>query len=180
LPIDKTSQHQLSYLLGIFRILINDHNRGLPGDFEIVNNIKSLNRYLKIYSREQYESINKNVRKYRFDSILKSYISATERVYYRSDILSKCLDSNEEWVGLFLKSLDILSGFLLFDDDFFDLEKDILNDKHSILIEYLLNGGNLKSAIKIMTNALSKCGVDAPEFEAYNELISGLIDVYIS
>ena len=81
-------------------------------------------------------------------SLLGSYIVDTRRVFYRFDMM----DEHPRVV----RGLRLLSAFLLFDDDVYDLGIDLARGKRSVLGDYLVRRrGNLGMAVEEMQQVLS-------------------------
>lgn len=178
LPIEESLQFQIAHLLGACRDIIDCQNRGKLEDLEVVRFVRARDTGIKILSLDEYLSVNKQYRRFVCSDLTKSYIASTKRVYYRADILSRHLKGKFDLSDQVLNSVRMLSAFLLFDDDFFDLEQDLANKKKTILTQYLFQGGEIGIAIRIMTDELSRSKILLSKFKVYNDFLKGFVNAY--
>jgi len=142
----------LSKELRLHRQIVDRYNAGVDDASEFSETIRRL-RLLEPITYSQYQSINDRTRKLINHDLLSSYMVSTERVYYRFRILDK-LSLPAERKNLMIEKVRDFSAFLLFDDDVYDLESDIENEKKTILTQFLALGHSLKQGIADMTQLL--------------------------
>lgn len=180
LPIEEACQFYLAYLLGACRDVIDYHNHGKQAEHKLLQFIQSNDPEIKFRSLDEYLYINVRCRSFEYDDLGRSYLRSTERVYYRMEALSRNLKGRYALSKQVMNSIEALSAFLLFDDDVCDIENDIAYEKTTILTEYLLQSGDISSAIHLMAGELSQHKIAIFGYEKYNAFLEGIIDVYLS
>lgn len=152
IPIE--SARVFSKELKLHREIVNQYNLGNKDTDNLVLQLKKITN-IEIKNFSDYSAINSKYRTLEKQDILISYFQSTERVYYRFNLIKSFPVTNEQKEQL-LYQIRIFSAFLLFDDDVCDLEKDIINKKDTILIQYLKNNYNMESAISLFINSLNE------------------------
>lgn len=130
---------KISYNLQVHREIVDLYNNGNSEVRNLTNLLIKSNASIP-FTFEEYQKINKSKRIFLNNNLTNSYLISTERVYYRFSTNNKILKDAENRVKKF-------SAFLLFDDDIFDLEKDIEYNKNTILIDYLNQNSLIENAI---------------------------------
>lgn len=137
----------MSYELCVHREIVDCYNNGIA---DVDHLLLLLNKkfQLSTVTYEQYQKINKISRKYNGD-LLNSYLKSVERVYYRLKLVD-IINADQNRKIQIMNQVEKFSAFLLFDDDVYDFETDILAGKKTILTEYINGGNSLDSGIDQM------------------------------
>lgn len=138
--------------LRLHREVVDYYNMGVP-DVRQLSEALTVLRSIPPITYSQYQSINSLSRRLINYDLISSYIISTERVYYRFQILDR-LSMPLERKSLLIQNVREFSAFLLFDDDVYDLESDIANEKSTILTQFLRAGNHLSQGIAEMTELL--------------------------
>lgn len=146
--IEKNEAQKLSFELCVHREIVDIYNKG---DKEVDELIK-LSEMLTPVSYEEYQQINAKSRNFN-GNLLKSYLQATERVYYRF-LLLEHLNKIQTRKNEIKRQVEKFSAFLLFDDDVYDLENDFASGKKTTLTEFLNADNSLQEGIAQMTTLI--------------------------
>lgn len=160
----------LSKELRLHREIVDCYNTGVADVSEFSEAIKRFGS-LEPVTYRQYQVINYQSRKLLTHDLISSYLASTERVYYRFKILDK-LSLSVERKKIITQKVQNFSAFLLFDDDVYDLESDIVNEKRTILTQFLMMGNSLKQGIADMTRLLSNGS------ELFEQFTNNFKDIY--
>ncbi len=154
--IPQSNKLDLAITLRLAREIIDFYNKG---KIEVTQFKNLLNGYYSetFMSFEEYQLLNVEFRHYQNNDIIESYLSSTNRVYYRNRIITYY--SLKYRFGLtesFFRQLNILSAFFLYDDDVFDFEEDVIENKMTILTDYTINSeGDLLISNKLFSAELN-------------------------
>lgn len=171
---------RLAMYLRLYREVIDFYNKGNE-DVATLKGIIENDLGITVATFNEYDSINKKNRKCIPNEFGQSYFRATERVFYRLQLFD-LFDATHHFsdYNSIHSSVKALSAFLIFDDDVYDLEEDLQNNRQTILIDYLQhNQGNLQTAIQLMTHQLDKILTTNNQNRALFDLISILQGVYL-
>ncbi len=157
--IEIAEAKQISYNLQVHREIVDLYNNNNSKVSFLTNLLIKSNSAIPV-SFEEYQKINKTKRIFFNNNLTNSYLVSTERVYYRFSTINKILKSAENKIKNF-------SAFLLFDDDIYDLENDLKNNKNTILIDYLNNDSLLENAINEMLKLIED---DTDIFDTFTQI----------
>jgi len=139
----------LSYSLGAYRLLVTRYAAAS-------NNVSSIIAELQAHgidpvSQLTYKRRCTGARRLVGTDLVKSYRNSTRRVFYRQEILAALSSEiGPLKIASVIATVRDLSAFLLFDDDFMDLETDLATNKKTILTRYLSAGGSRLDATRSM------------------------------
>jgi hypothetical protein len=150
--IDLEKAKLLSKELRLHREIVDCYNVGVV-DVSKLSEVVRRFSLLEPVTYSQYQDINDRTRKLINRDLTSSYILSTERVYYRFEILDN-LSLTKERKSSIIQEVRDFSAFLLFDDDVYDLESDIANEKSTILTQFLTARNCLRQGITEMTRLL--------------------------
>jgi len=143
---------KLAVELRIYREIVNFYNQGI--NYKVSESLRKIIS-IPIIKFDDYININDTFRKLQSNNIFDSYLISTKRVFYRFLLLYhyRNIFRSKDFYFIYY-SVKHFSAFLLFDDDIFDFEYDIMN-KDTILTEFLNNNKyNIQSAIKSILNSI--------------------------
>jgi hypothetical protein len=163
---------KMSIELKIYREIVTNYNNNInPNISKRIHELITI----PIIEKQEYSTINNLNRSLLKNNIFQSYLTSTKRVFYRFLILRKYKDQieSDSFYDIYY-SIKNFSAFLLFDDDVNDLEKDLLNNKVTILIQFLKKKHPLPLAIESILRHYFKCSnFKSQIFEDYtNQFIS--------
>lgn len=150
--IDLEKAKLLSKELRLHREIVDCYNVGVVDVSKLSEAVRRFSS-LEPVTYYQYQGINGRTRKLIDHDLTSSYIVSTERVYYRFEILDKLSLPGKKKRSIAQDVRDF-SAFLLFDDDVYDLESDIANEKSTILTQFLTAGNGLRQGVAEMTRLL--------------------------
>lgn len=173
--IPESKKMDISIALRLGREIIDYYNKN---KMDVKPFFNLLDNYFTEHflSYEDYQQANCKLRHYQFNDIIKSYIASTKRVSYRNAIITFFSKKNKFSLDeSFFNQLNTLSAFFLYDDDVCDFEDDLINNKLTILTDYVVNyNGDILVSNSDFVNKLNALKI----LNAKNEKLTNFIETF--